>query len=202
MSPGVTFERIYRELKRQLRDGVLAPGAPIEPAIIGNQLGASITPVRDALHRLTGEQLVETPQHNGFRVPRLTEMELRDLYAWNGLMIGVATSRAKVDTIRDIRPSDDGETISGKTATMFLRITAATGSGENLRAVGQLNDRLAPFRRAEGQVLDGLTEELEEMIGLAAAAERTRLNRALARYHQRRTTETPRILASTINADA
>ncbi|WP_051003759.1 GntR family transcriptional regulator [Sphingobium sp. SYK-6] len=202
MSPGVTFERIYRELKRQLRDGVLAPGAPVEPAVIGHELGASITPVRDALHRLTGEQLVETPQHNGFRVPRLTEMELRDLYAWNGLVIGVATSRAKVDMVRDIRPPEDAETIAGRTAAMFLRIAAATGSGENLRAVGQLNDRLAPFRRAEQQVLDGLAEELEEMTGLAAAIGRTRLNRALARYHQRRTTETPRILAATLNAHA
>ncbi|MBB5986562.1 GntR family transcriptional regulator [Sphingobium lignivorans] len=202
MSPGVTFERIYRELKRQLRDGVLAPGAPVEPAVIGHELGASITPVRDALHRLTGEQLVETPQHNGFRVPRLTEMELRDLYAWNGLVIGVATSRAKVDIVRDIRPPEDGETIAGRTAAMFLRIAAATGSGENLRAVAQLNDRLAPFRRAEQQVLDGLAEELEGMTGLAAAIGRTRLNRALARYHQRRTTETPRILAATLNAHA
>ncbi|MBB5986822.1 hypothetical protein HNP60_002796 [Sphingobium sp. B1D3A] len=39
---------------------------------------AAVTPARDALHPLTGEQLVETPQHNWFRVPKLTEMELRD----------------------------------------------------------------------------------------------------------------------------
>jgi DNA-binding GntR family transcriptional regulator len=102
MSPGVTFERVYPALKRQLREGVRVPGTPIEPAIIGNELGASITPVRDALHRLVGERLVEAPQHNGFRVPRPTEAELRDLYAWNGLVIGAATSRAEMDAIRAI----------------------------------------------------------------------------------------------------
>nr|WP_231848800.1 GntR family transcriptional regulator [Sphingobium sp. SYK-6] len=50
---------IWSSPKRQLRNGVLAPGAPVEPAVIGNELGASITAVRDALLRLTGEQLVQ-----------------------------------------------------------------------------------------------------------------------------------------------
>lgn len=81
MSPGATFERVYHELRRMLAEDDLPPGTPIEPAMVGRQTAASITPVRVTLHRLTGERLVEAPDHNGFRTPRLTELGLRDLYA-------------------------------------------------------------------------------------------------------------------------
>lgn len=93
MSPGATFERVYNELKRMLAEGELPPGSPIEPALIGRQLASSITPVRDALHRLTGERLVEAPSHNGFRVPLPSEAALRDLYNWNGLVLGLAAKQ-------------------------------------------------------------------------------------------------------------
>ncbi|WP_204348796.1 GntR family transcriptional regulator, partial [Klebsiella pneumoniae] len=56
-SPGATFERVYHELKRMLAEDELPPGSPIEPARIGEQIASSITPIRDALHRLTGERL-------------------------------------------------------------------------------------------------------------------------------------------------
>ena len=58
MSPGATFERVYNEIKRMLAEGELLPGTPIEPALIGKEIASSITPMRDALHRLTGERLV------------------------------------------------------------------------------------------------------------------------------------------------
>jgi DNA-binding GntR family transcriptional regulator len=67
MSPGQTFERVYLELKRQLHEGTRPPGTPLEPTAIGDELGTSFTPVRDALHRLVGESLVENPRHNGSR---------------------------------------------------------------------------------------------------------------------------------------
>ncbi|WP_204279852.1 GntR family transcriptional regulator, partial [Serratia marcescens] len=60
-SPGATFERVYHELKRMLAEDELPPGSPIEPARIGEQIASSITPIRDALHRLTGERLGSGP---------------------------------------------------------------------------------------------------------------------------------------------
>jgi DNA-binding GntR family transcriptional regulator len=80
--PG-TFERVYAAIKRQLREGVFRPGDRLEPAVLSEQLNASVTPVRDALHRLTGERLVDAPRHEGFRTPMLTETTLRHLYAWH-----------------------------------------------------------------------------------------------------------------------
>src|SRR3954470_11486966 len=83
MTPPGTFERVYAAIRQRLREGVYRPGRRLEPAALSDELNASVTPVRDALHRLTGERLVEAPKHEGFRVPMLTEATLRHLYAWH-----------------------------------------------------------------------------------------------------------------------
>jgi DNA-binding GntR family transcriptional regulator len=93
VSPGPTFDRVYLALKEQLISGRFAPGDHLEPTTIGEELNASITPVRDALHRLVGERMVEAPRNDGFRVPAPTEAELRDLYGWNCRLLELALGR-------------------------------------------------------------------------------------------------------------
>ena len=95
MSRPGTFERVYAAIKRQLREGVFRPGDRLEPAVLSEQLNASVTPVRDALHRPTGERLVEAPRHEGFRVPMLTETMLRHLYAWHRDLLLLALARRR-----------------------------------------------------------------------------------------------------------
>lgn len=194
MSPGVTFERVYRELKRRLADGTLRPGQPIEPAQMSTELAASITPIRDALHRLVGERLVEAPNHNGFRVPRLTEAELRDLYIWNGQLLGLAIRQIRRESLGSIAPPSPDISVALATADLFLRVAKTVGSAELAHAMGRLNERLAPYRRLEAGVLDDLAEEVSALGSLLQVAERTQLNRALARYHRRRATSVPLLL--------
>src|SRR5574338_1116410 len=83
MTPPGTFDRVYAAIKIRLRGGVYRPGTRLEPAILSDELNASVTPIRDALHRLTGERLVEAPPHEGFRAPMMTETLLRYLYSWH-----------------------------------------------------------------------------------------------------------------------
>ena len=187
MSPGATFERVYLELKRQLLEGRRPLGAPLEPKLLGEELAASNTPVRDALHRLVGEGLVEAPNHNGFHVPRSTEAGLRDLYAWNGQVLGMAA--------RSIQPqADEAEQVGGDpmldvataTSALFLDIGIRTRNVEQARTIASLNDRLASCRLVEAAVL---AETAAELIGLRAitrSGDRAALASALARYHRRR----------------
>ncbi len=183
MSPGPTFERVYLELKRQLREGTRPPGTPLEPAVIGDELGTSFTPVRDALHRLVGEGMVENPLHNGFAIPRLSEQALRDLYAWNGDVLTLAANRIRAPIELAVDPSASA---AAQTAALFRQIADGTGNSEHVRAVERLNERLEPYRRIEDRIFADAEDERLAIRALAAEASRSPLNRALARYHKRR----------------
>jgi DNA-binding GntR family transcriptional regulator len=197
MSPGATFERVYNELKRMLTEGELPPGSPIEPALIGKQIASSITPIRDALHRLTGERLVEAPNHNGFRVPLPTETALRDLYEWNAQLVGLAARRIRAPIEANARPGvESGEDFGAATARLFLGIARAGGSAEHSRAIQHLNDRLAPFRRIEGKVLAGITEEHRHLAIHFSRGERAPLIKLLDRYRRRRLSAAPHLLVA------
>lgn len=202
MSPGVTFERVYHELKKRLADGTFKPGQPIEPAVMSAELAASITPIRDALHRLVGERLVEAPNHNGFRVPRPSEAELRDLYLWNGRVLGLAIQQIRVEALGDVAAPLPGiESIAAATADLFLRVASASGSNEHARAIAALNDRLAPFRRIEAHVLDGLAAEFSSICAALKVPDRAWINRILTRHRQRRATAVPAILTVLVEND-
>src|SRR5437764_15152487 len=98
--PG-TFERVYAAVKQQLREGVFRPGTRLEPAVLSDELNASVTPVRDALHRLTGERLVEAPRHEGFRTPMMTEVLLRQLYGWHHDLLLLAVMKQRHAALAD-----------------------------------------------------------------------------------------------------
>lgn len=194
MSPGTTFERVYLALKAQLAEGMLEAGARLEPAPLGEALHSSITPVRDALYRLVGERLVDAPRNEGFRVPLLTEADLRDLYAWHGLLLGLAL-RGHALAADPILPPDSAD-MTEATAAIFAGIAGVADSVEQATAIVALGERLAPFRRAELIVLEGMAAEFDGLASAAAAGDVTVLRRAIRRYHRRREQETPRILAA------
>src|SRR5688572_2575600 len=90
MNAGVTFERVYFALKDLLGSARFAAGQHLEPAVLSQDLNVSVTPVRDALHRLAGEGLVDTSRGEGFRTPAVTEVGLRHLYRWNAALLDLA----------------------------------------------------------------------------------------------------------------
>lgn len=187
MSPGATFERVYQELKGQLLEGRRPPGAPLEPKILGEELAASNTPVRDALHRLVGEGLVEAPNHNGFHVPRITEARLRDLYGWNGQVLGLAARTIQPQTEKGAATvTDEASSVANAISSLFLRIGKQAGNGEQERAIAGLNDRLASCRHAEAAVLAETIAEFAGLERIVHAGDRTALSAALVRYHRRR----------------
>lgn len=70
-------DTIYRTLRRQISGGMLAPGQRLHQADIAERLGTSRTPVREALARLTADQLVEFQPNRGFFVATMSESRVR-----------------------------------------------------------------------------------------------------------------------------
>jgi len=198
MNPGPTFDRVYEDLKRKLIEGDFAPGHHLEPATLGEELHSSITPVRDALHRLAGERLVVTPRNDGFRVPVLTEAELRDLYAWSGTLVDLALRRQRsasgIDRLP--HPPEIDHSIPADPGIFFRRLARDSGSGELEAAVEQLNNRLGAFRRAEETLLDNIALELSSLLGAFGEGQLQELRRLLAAYHRRRQRCVPTLLVA------
>jgi DNA-binding GntR family transcriptional regulator len=186
MCPGPTFDRIYNALKGQLASGIHAPGDHLEPAVIGEALFASITPVRDALHRLAGERLVEAPRHNGFRVPSPTEAELRDLYRWNCRLLELALGRPASPARDD--PAADA-------ASLFQLVARLSANRVHERAVYNESDRLGSMRALEPDVLAGTDTEFDRLLDCYRRCDWRTLKSSVRAFHRRRERAVPELLA-------
>lgn len=68
---GSHSELVMDEIRRQLSEGGLRPGDPLDEAALREQFGLSITPVREALLMLEAMGLVERRKRAGARVTAL-----------------------------------------------------------------------------------------------------------------------------------
>jgi DNA-binding GntR family transcriptional regulator len=163
------------------------PGDRLDPAVLAPPLSSSVTPVRDALHLLTGEGLVETRTSGGFHIPALDEPALKDLYDWSAELLGLAI-RAWSRPAAIAMPATDAEDrpIADRADQIFLAIARRSANGEHARAVDQLNARLHAARTVEPHVLDKAEEELAAIASAATSGERDTLRRLGASYHRRR----------------
>lgn len=199
MSPPGTFERVYAAIRDQLRKGAFRPGERLEPSAFADQLNASVTPVRDALHRTTGERLVDAPRQDGFRVPLVTETLLRHLYAWHLDLLLLATARRHWDSIR-VEGHADASTFapsspSDRQNALFLKLVEAGGNPEHVFALRVLIERMEPYQRFEDELLDVIEAETESIAAAISAGDRTSLRKSLMAYHRRRARLVPELLA-------
>lgn len=186
MSSGATFDRVYRALKAELGTGRFGPGDHLEPAALSDELNSSITPVRDALHRLVGEGLVEAPRSDGFRAPLVTEVGLRHRYAWRQWLL-LGAIRAGSGAPAPVEKAGPGN------EHLFLAIAGLSANPEHVAAVAQVNDRLRAMRPAEQSIFgpaDAELQEIEQALGHPPA-----LRKLVADYHRRRLRSTAQIVA-------
>lgn len=187
MNSGITSERVYAALKREILSGAMRPGAKLEPVGIAHDLMSSVTPVRDALHRLIGERLVESLSGEGFHLPHITEPNLEDLYAWNGEILALALrSGDRPVAALPERHSDEGKAIAYETAAVFAHIASGSRNGEHRLAVEAAGDRLQLARRVEIRLFGDLRSELDGVRDAAEGGDIAELRKLLARYHRRR----------------
>lgn len=72
--------RVYDVLRQRIATRHYAPGTRLTEADIAREFEISRTPVRQALHRLAVEGLVEVKNGVGVRVSEVDEAELQDIY--------------------------------------------------------------------------------------------------------------------------
>jgi DNA-binding GntR family transcriptional regulator len=99
----LAYQRLFESIER----GTLKPGARLRELELSTWLGASRTPIREALGRLEGEGLIARDPSRG--------MIVAELYAMREVLEGTAAalaarhaSEAEVDALREIAQRDRG----------------------------------------------------------------------------------------------
>ena len=123
--PGRTMaDIVYRKLRDDIVAGVLAPGTPLRSDEIRTAYETGISPLREALTRLTSEQLVTSVGQRGFRVAPLSPedvldtMETRILIETEALRLSIANGGV------------DWEANLAAAAHSLMRTPFPTGPGE------------------------------------------------------------------------
>jgi DNA-binding GntR family transcriptional regulator len=189
----VTQARIYEAIKDDFLAGKMRPGVRLEIQAIAERHRTSTTPVREVLHRLEGERLVEPRPEGGFRIA-IPELErLRHLYAWNRQALLSALHMADARAIRDAfrplaaRPARrDPIDIVDYTAAIFQAIGAAAGNLECADHIRNLSERLHYPRIAEMRIFVDADGEIAAMTRNGHIEVRGSLARRIDKYHRKR----------------
>ena len=189
-------ERVYETLRDDIKLGVYKAGERIDISSAAMRLHTSISPVRAALNRLSGERLVESHPHEGFSVPHLSEVGLREQFEWS---YRLALLALRWPTEAAGKPDDFKEILN--VADTVLAIEALIiGIGEltpNLDLRKELaisNVRLHRVRRIEVGLFPDLNREIRRWQETWLKGDREGVAQAFDTQHDRRRSFVPQII--------
>lgn len=109
----------YAEIRRQILDLTLKPNSRLDEVSLADSLGASRTPVREALHQLAGEELVKILPRGGYQVVDMDIKTFRDVIDMQMLI-----TRAATHMLVTIGTDEDFDKLAAATARVEEAIQA------------------------------------------------------------------------------
>ena len=104
-------EQVYSQLRESLIDGRFKPGQTLTIRDLAQQLGTSVMPVREALHKLTVEQVLDMTAGRSVKVPALSAAKFQEIcearILLEGELAALAAQRADADDITRIERAND-----------------------------------------------------------------------------------------------
>lgn len=171
-------ETVLEQLRTAIITGDLAEGTLVSAPTLGQTLGVSATPVREAMMDLAREGLVETVKNKGFRITRMSDKDLDDLAQIRLLL----EPRAMHLVIGNI-PEDAYEELT-RLADACFRAAEREDLGEYLRHDREFHARVLSFSGNRQLVELATTLRLRtRLYGIALLARKGRLADS-AREHQ------------------
>ena len=151
---------------------------------LADELGISMTPVRDCLNRLVGERLVDMKPGEGYRVPQISEKALRDMFAVNVALLEFAlVYRSDEWSDRIFKPENSA--YADRVGSVFDFMASLSGNVIIIEIVRSLNERMHAVRMKEPLVIPDAGQEIEELERFSAKQD-SGLGNKLQTYHQRR----------------
>ena len=198
MNAGSTMERVYLDLKERIVGGAYPPGTRLDPFHLAKRLAASPTPVREALHRLSGERIVDSWHQEGFRQPMFAESDLCDLYQWAGALLGLALRASAVPSVKPtvLLAAMVVEDYPARVARLFRAIAFLSDNREIRYAIVNVVERSEFFRAAEVRTDPAADEQLASMEADFRSERWSELRRKTAGFHRRRIARAGRVVAA------
>jgi len=186
--------RARLHLLRELHAGSRAPGTSICVKDVVAALRLSHTPVREALAQLVGEGVVtEADGRNGFTVPRPGVGGYRQMTDLVALLLDGTLAAGSEPTEPPVAfdPVKAAGDPVAAVEVLVGRTVAASGNAYVARTIARLGLLLAPYRRAEPQVVPDWVAGLERLHAEIAAG---RAQAAWQAYWQQRLRYADRIV--------
>ncbi|MFI5839238.1 GntR family transcriptional regulator [Catenuloplanes sp. NPDC051500] len=187
-------DEIATALRARIMSGELRPGDRIRLEEVASQLGVSITPVREALLHLRGEDMVELEPRKGYVVAPLSRQDIRDVFQLQGDIAGELAARVAARIT-------DGQTAQLTAMNRTLARTRTADSIETLefdfhRAVNRIAEarklswflhtatRYTParFYSSDAGWLAGMREDHEALLAAFAAHDQDAARAAMTRH--------------------
>jgi len=160
---GKLAEQVYDTLKAQIHDFVLVPGDRFSEAELGQRLGMSRTPVREALFRLRNEGFLGVEPKLGWFVLPIDFGRLEQLYDLRVVLELASVTRLCALTERSqelealkavwlVPPAErltDGRTVGAHDEQFHATVVRAAGNAEIARVHWDVTERIRIVRRLD-----------------------------------------------------
>jgi hypothetical protein len=187
------FSSVYGALRAKVVDGTFSPGSQIKVNEAAAELRTSTTPVREALSRLVGEELLEDRRRVGFFVPVPSAYELLDLFLLSELCLTAAvrgTAHSPRPRLPGQPPDPDGASRAqfecDPAAQVFSSLLERSNNYALMQTGARTLDRLAAARRAERLVFGREGEGVDAVLRHLPGGDPGHLVSALRAYHRLR----------------
>lgn len=148
-------------------EGVWPPGEKLEGLRLADDLGVSMTPVRDCLNRLVGERLVDMQPGEGYRVPDFGEQALREMLALQRLLLDAAVASGQNEAV--VARPVKAHLYADRAASLFEAIAIQSGNQILTETIGSLGERMHAIRTVEPELFGDADHEIEQLELLAIA---------------------------------
>lgn len=149
-------EEVAAHLREAIMSGELRPGEFIRLETVAQRLGTSVTPVREALLLLRGEDMVRLLPRRGFVVSPLTRIDVEDLFDVQARLAGELAARAAErvtdDELTEINAVND-QLIAAVTSGSADRIEALEYQFHRALNMAAQSRKLAYILRSASQYL-------------------------------------------------
>jgi DNA-binding GntR family transcriptional regulator len=181
--PASNVDRLYQQLRQMAADFAFKPDERINESELALRLGASRTPMREALNRLAAEGFLTLQAGRGFFCRSLNPKQILDLYearvAIECEALRLSCTRAStediagvVDHLRAVEPryvsSTDTDELLAIDEGFHIRLAKLSGNSELVSILRNLNDRIRYIRMIDLKRLRGGSEPEHEVLRLSA----------------------------------